>query len=224
MDTPDTERNPFTRKRFILGVLLLALVALAGAILSAVLWLDSQRAATSTGPACERPPSEDTRLAGAVTVDEWTLNGSAPLPITPFGPSRTEGGAPACFERSPAGAAVAAAHIITLGSNGQTALVLEEMAKDSPATEQFLAQLPSSERAPSFSVQPVAVRVADYDEDRAVITVVSTTQAGPRAVDLSVVWEDGDWVWDTPTESLNVTVPASLSGYNQIEQPEEHRG
>lgn len=218
----DTERNPFTRKRFILGVALLAVVALAGGILSAILWFDSQRAPLdTTTAACERPASQDTRLAGALAVDGWDLIGASNLPMTPFGPATTRDGSPSCFEHSPAGAATAAAHMATLGSNGQLRTVLEDMSVDSRATDAFLTQLPATEPAPTFAVQPVAVRLADYDGDTATVTVVTTTEAGYRAGDFQLVWEDGDWLWDTPTEGINVTVPSSLSGYNRIPQPEE---
>lgn len=214
----ETTRNPFTRWPFVLGALFLGLVVVAGTVLAFLTIPDD--ATTADGPACERPASTDTTVSGALPVDGWVLRGAAATPDTPFGPDRVRDGAPVCYEHSPAGAAVAAVHVVTLGSNGSTTTALEGLGVEGDATDAALAQTPDPEPVPEEPVPPVAFRVSDYTGDAATVVVVMDTAGGTRAVTVDLLW-DGDWKWDVPTESLDVTAVYSLNGYNRIPTPQE---
>lgn len=210
-------RNPWTRWQFVLGATFLTVVFAVGGIVAALMWWESRTwERDTTVAACERPTSKDYQLTGAIPVHDWRTLGASPLPVTDFGPSREEGGAPVCYERSPQGAAMAAVHVATLASNGSTELVLEHMALDTQTTRDHLAAT-DQEAVPADPTRALAVRMADYSSEEATVAVVLETQSGPHVMDFTVVWEDGDWRWDTPTESLTADYLPSLSGYNTLE-------
>lgn len=212
-----TPRNPWTRWQFVTSLSFLGVVVLAGLIFSAVALIRDDPGPTGTGSACQRPASTDTALSGALAVDSWDTRGVAKVPLTPFGPSTTDP-APTCFEHSPSGAAVAAVYIGTLGSTGQTTTVLEHLATDSPATEAMASQVGSAEAVPTTVPTAVAVRLNDYRGDTASVSVVFDVAGFYTAGTINLVWEGGDWKWDTPTESLESTQVTSLTGYNRLPQ------
>lgn len=217
-----TAPNPFIKREFVIYSALLVAVAAVGAVVVALMWWDARSWERDTSvAACERPASKDYELTGPVPVKSWQSIGASALPVTDFGPSRQDGGAPTCYERSPQGAAMAAVYVATLASNGSTELVLEHLAADTPATQAALAAT-DVERVPETPARPVAVAVRDYSVEDAEVTVVSDTGRGTYAQDFRLVWVDGDWRWDTPTESIPATLVEHLTGYNGLEA--ENRG
>lgn len=213
--TDEAPGNPFNTSKVKRSVLVLGVVLVGALVFIIYNAFQATQLPDANTPACERPASTDTSLTGAVPVDEWHELGASQLPVTVFGPSTLEGPVPSCFEQSPAGAAITAAQVLTLASNGNTTLVLEEMAVDSQNTDRFLA-MTTTETVPTDPVEPVAVRVNDYTGDEATVTVVGTTEAGYRAMDFRLVWQDGDWKWQTPSESLSADVVPSIVGYNRL--------
>lgn len=223
MSTTETPKpNPFTRPRFIAAATVVGMVALAALIMSLIVHFDQDGEGRDLSiPACERPASSDTDYSGALTVDRWQTVGAAALPATPFGPSEIED-TPGCFEHSPAGAVTAAVYVATLGSSGDIRMVLEDMSVDSPNTEAFLAEVSGAEQA--TPIRPAGLRLADYSGDAATVSVVFDHQGRHPVVTIDLLWEDGDWKWNTPSQSLSVTETNTLTGYNRIPQEDPTNG
>lgn len=208
--------NPWMARWSVFSVLLVAVCIIAAVTISALTWWEQRTWERDvTVAACERPTSKDYRLSGVLPVQDWAPIGASLLPVTDFGPSREEDGAPVCYEQSPQGAAMAAVHIVTLGANGETSTVLEHMAADTDATR-TMAEMVDTETVPSTPARAVAVRLEDYTVEEASVTVVASTAHGDLAQTVDLVWEDGDWKWDTPTESVPVSPVTNLSGYNTL--------
>jgi hypothetical protein len=220
--TEQPKKNPFTTWYFLLGVAILAPLVVAGLALSIHLKLQENEAGQvdTTVAACERPESHDTSIAGAIPVQTGTNVGVSQIPSTVYGPDRTEGGAPVCFEHSPAGAATAAATMATLGDNRQTNLLLEQYGIDGPALDAALAMTPETESLPEHISRAVGFRITDYTGATADVTVVLEKAGNFIPAQYSLVWEDGDWRWDVPTAPLTGERLTSLTGYNRLDWPE----
>lgn len=214
----EEDPNSLTSVKVIVSATFLGLVVVLGLVMAFVFTRDDGPVPHAEIPACERPESGDTGYSGTLSVEKWTYIGAGHLPVTPYGPAVADP-VPACFEHSPAGAVTAAVYVATLGSTGKTTLVLEELAVDSENTEDFLDQVADGETVPEDPLAPVALRLNDYTGDTAEVSVIlDNGLPGYASVPVDLVWEDGDWLWDTPSESLDVTTISSLTGYNKITQ------
>lgn len=217
----ETQENPnsLTRPRVIIGATVLGLVALLGLIMSFYFSFEDRRGLPHADtPACERPESSDARYSGTLPVESWQYLNSAYVPVTHFGPSLVEENIPTCYEHSPAGAVTAAVYIATLGSTGQTMTVLDHMSVDSPNATAFREEIGSDEAVPGNIPNPVGLRLNNYTGATAETSVVLSVTGTLLVVDIDLVWEDGDWKWNPPSESLDVTTTSTLTGYNKIQE------
>lgn len=223
----ETEKDPndLTRPRVVIGLTFFGLVVLAGLILSTIFILEDRRDLPGADTiACERPASTDTGYSGTLPVDNWQRINAAYVPVTHFGPARISEATPTCYEHSPAGAVTAAVYIATLGSTGQTMTVLDHMSLDNANTDRFKDMVGSDEAVPANPPHPVALRLNDYQGDAARASVVLELNGRYSVVDIDLVWDDGDWKWNPPSESLSVTTADTLAGYNKIAQEEPTNG
>lgn len=213
----DSPSNPFMHWKFVASMALLVPVLLAGGLMAGYfVWQDTKNSPDTTVAACSRPASEDTDVSGAIPVDGSGADTAPHIPSTPYGPARIEDNVPVCFEHSPAGAAVAAATIAALTSNGQTTPALEELSLDTPARDAALELTPEIETVPEVPVRPTHVRVDDYTGDAATVTVVVDAEGTKVAGSFSVAWEGGDWRWDVPTKPVRGSAVPTLTGFNRL--------
>lgn len=223
--TDDAPTNEFTTTGFIAKATMLAVVVLAGFFFALIFLFRGTPADVDTStPACERPASTETDMYGAVTVEGYHPYGAAIVPITAHGPSTTTP-APGCYEHSPQGASAAAATIATLLTSGRTDIVVDHLVIDSPAVEE-LRQDTAGQATPRTIPDVVGTRIQDYDGDTTTVRVAleepaDTISVNRAALDIHLVWDDGDWKWDLPVRGVRPEKAYGLNGYNPYNTPQE---
>lgn len=210
-----SKRSPFTRPGFILSASLV-LVLMAAVIVIAFLPNGNNNQgiaeARPTGKAtvsasatptedglgdsiCGLPGSMDTAL-GAAPQSDWELIGKTAVPTAPktAGPGVVNSdGVRSCFANSPVGALYAAANIFGLVTAGNQQAVLEELAGDSAARDQQLADLKDSTAEP-VSAQIGGFKIQNYTGSSATVDLGIELDSGAvGSVPVPLIWENGDW-------------------------------
>lgn len=142
-------------------------------------------------------PAGDTSSKPAMPKDlRWNAEKGWTWPVSDtYGPTKTKDGFPACFARSPLGAALTAVSMNAAGNLINARKAGEFYGIDSPGKEVLLAKTPDKAAMtapPSFS----GFIVDSFTGNEASITLVVATAAsnsGYAGLPLTFQWVDGDW-------------------------------
>ncbi|MEU2258103.1 hypothetical protein ABZ540_33575 [Nocardia xishanensis] len=200
--------NPTSRHR--LGVL--AVVAFTGPIAAAALL-----ACSSTDPTASHPQTS-AAVATAPTGLRWQSFQGMDLPVTDQGPQNADGAAVGGFERSPAGAALAAVHAsvrMSIAPDGTWAAVGQQMLAPGPgrdawatARAQISITAPITDGAPKL----LGYRVTRYSPEASDIEVYSHhPDNSATRHDTHVLWQREDWRLHLPENPTTSSVTAVTS-------------
>lgn len=192
-------------------------------------------AGESTGSAEEEPDFEpsvcgldDPGADGAETLSsapevEWRYVGAFGYPAsTDYGPGEDSDGVRTCFQRSPEGAAVAAANMLTVAASGATSndSFTGAYLADGTYREQIAAELADEEQADADGIRLrfSGVRVLSFDGATAAVDLaVTATQQGETALIAflyQLEWSEGDWkITSASRNPFDSAVIADLTGY-----------
>ncbi|WP_084510470.1 hypothetical protein [Nocardia lijiangensis] len=200
--------NPTSRYR--LGVL--AVVAFTGPIAAAGLL-----ACSSTEPTASNPETS-AAVATAPTGLHWQSFQGLELPVTDQGPQHADGAVVRGFERSPAGAALAAVHAsvrMSIALDSAWAAVGQQMLAPGPgrdawatARAQISITAPITEGAPKL----LGYRVTRYTPDASDIEVYSLHPDNSATChDTQVLWQREDWRLHLPENPTTSPITAVTS-------------
>lgn len=133
---------------------------------------------------------------------EWRVTaGKTLLPYSATsGPTKLEGALARCYSQDPVGALLAASQIYgrVLGPNADESVeVVRKQLLPGPQRDRFIESL-SNPSTPPDQIQWRAFKYLSYTSDTARIDMVteSTASGGIAVISMSLVWRDGDWMWD----------------------------
>ena len=240
-DRAATESSAFHRPAFLIAAAMLVLCAVAALVL--VLSGGSRRslwAAPAAASSSSAPPSAVTAGAGEVasvcqalpvaseavpTVTpsvRWVRLGVMEVPSAPssVGPEVVSDGVGRCFAHSPMGALYAGANVLGSLTAAPQARVISALGAGTsekapalagarvgynPTLQQELQGTPSIS---GFSFQSYSPAQADVD------IVLSVPSGSQLVIDLSLVWQDGDWRFVIPPGGdLEAAALSSLNDY-----------
>lgn len=242
MADEENEQSPWTRPGFIAAAVVIALIVVAGVIVT-VLNLNrdgSDPAPTSTSQPTDAAPSPEptgdeggasvcgldgVELSGRLSTApaaEWAYQDTVAYPTSgEFGPGQTSPeGVRYCFQHSPEGALFAATNAVAQGSDPTIAPAWIEyfLAESAPNRSQLVTDVGSGATSDT-RLSVAGFRLLAYDGSTARVEIAVRGAASGRAVYGSViynlVWEDGDWKL-LPKDSSNplqMTQLPDLSGY-----------
>lgn len=142
-------------------------------------------------------PEGDTSSKPAMPKDlRWEAENGWTWPVSDtYGPTKTKDGFPACFARSPLGAALTAVSMNAAGNLINARQAGEFYAIDSPGKEVLLGKTP--DKAARTTPATFSGFIVDsFTGDEASITLVVATAAsstGYAGLPLTFRWVDGDW-------------------------------
>ncbi|MCY9785695.1 hypothetical protein KIK06_17555 [Nocardiopsis sp. EMB25] len=212
--------HPFASKTFIASAGVVGLIAVLGiGVTGIILWPDSEEEAapsatasptsdpvpeTQTAPAegasmCGLPGSDETEIQEAPTDVEWEFVGSTQAPSHPdAGPGLiADNGFRQCYAHSPAGALVAAANVLAMGTDPDLVQDLnEELVAEGPGREAALESL--EENGPfddtGLRMSIAGFQVVGYGPVSARVDLAVEASNGVFAsVTTDLKWEEGDW-------------------------------
>lgn len=142
-------------------------------------------------------PAGDTSAKPSMPKDlRWEAEKGWTWPVSDtYGPTKTKDGFPACFARSPLGAALTAVSMNAAGNLINAKRAGEAYILDSPGKKVLLDKTPDN----AAMTTPVAFSgfiVDSFSKDEASITLVVATAAsssGYAGLPLTFRWVDGDW-------------------------------
>lgn len=142
-------------------------------------------------------PAGDTSAKPAMPKDlRWEAEKGWTWPVSDtYGPTKTKDGFPACFARSPLGAALAAVSMNTSGNLKGARRTVELYAMDSKGKDLLLGKTPEAPAGTS-PASFAGFIVDSFSKDEASITLVVATAAsssGYAGLPLTFRWVDGDW-------------------------------
>lgn len=142
-------------------------------------------------------PDGDTSSKPAMPQDlRWEAENGWTWPVSDtYGPTETKDGFPACFARSPLGAALTAVSMNAAGNLVNARQAGEFYGIDSPGKEILLNKTPDK-AARTTPVTFAGFIVDSFTQDEASITLVvatAATSSGYAGLPLTFRWVDGDW-------------------------------
>ena len=209
--------------------------------------LHGQRIETPTNPLGQVLP-QTAKPSASTTITDPDAPLEAPKGLmwqrvngTPLGFSTSDGptsidsaGVPSGFSHTPQGAVLAIWQIFqraAWGPGEQTQAVVRERAVVTPQSQPVVDRLINGrdeleqlrpELPPGMFDVPIAVKVANYDNDYAHIQIATPTS--PNRSDgvvafsyaFDVVWQDNSWKWVVPNDGVDTgSTIVSLSGWSQ---------
>lgn len=221
-ETDFADPSPWTRPRFIVAAVFLALVVVLGVAIA--LWPNGDDTAdpapaptaaaggASAGPAASSPAAAlPTALPTRAPADiTWQLAGQNSVPVSAAaGPSSVVGGVASGYARTPEGALVAAAQLaarsgLSAGKESWEPTVQRQFVAGADR-DRLLAALRAAPQQPAEpgELSPLAGYIYQaYTPDTAVIGLVYRSPgagaAGFHVVTTTVQWSDGDWKMVAP--------------------------
>jgi hypothetical protein len=142
-------------------------------------------------------PAGDTSSKPAMPSDlRWEAKNGWTWPVSDtYGPTQTKDGFPACFARSPLGAALTAVSMNASANVISARKAVELYTVDSKGKDVLLAKTPD-EAAATSPASFAGFIVDSFSEDEAAITLVIATPistSGYTGLPLTFRWIDGDW-------------------------------
>lgn len=151
---------------------------------------------------------------------EWVSEGPATLPFSSeHGPYRNIDPVYDCFRNSPSGAVLAAAHFII--PYMYTPEIAERMMTPGPERDSAIARSETGNSLDYYGYDIKGFQVVDFSSEGAMIEIAMSQPAGTYvAVEMPMVWSNGDWLVDSPATVDAVSKPmTSTSGYLQFVVP-----
>ncbi|RFA17760.1 hypothetical protein [Subtercola boreus] len=229
-------RNPFTRRGFILGGVLIAGLA-AAAITLAFTSVHGDPGATAVAPTstpvvtatadpatasvCGLPGYDTTNTLTATPETKWEIVGTMAAPgSTTIGPGITGAdGVRSCYAHTAAGAVFAVANFWAMGTDIRLApLVTAQSLVPGPGRDAAMA-MKTTQGSTGTSAQVAGFKVLSYDGTDATIDVVLETSTGTDQLfsfPVPMRWSGGDWklvVTDDGQQVFRPTALQSLGGY-----------
>lgn len=242
MADEENEQSPWTRPGFIAAAVVIALIVVAGVIVT-VLNLNrdgSDPAPTSTSQPTDAAPSPEptgdeggasvcgldgVELSGRLSTApaaEWAYQDTVAYPTSPeLGPGETSPeGVRYCFQHSPQGALFAATNATVQGADPATVGPwLDYFLASGPNRDAVLAEGGSNSGTQGVRVEVAGFRLLSYDGKTASVDIAVRGSSQGQSVTLSMiyslVWENGDWklTVSNPAAPINVAVIPDLAGY-----------
>ncbi|MFE3459957.1 hypothetical protein ACFXKD_20625 [Nocardiopsis aegyptia] len=215
--------NPFASRGFITSAVVVGVIVLLAAVVTARILLVDPEAeknapaaapSPSTAPSASAGPADDSSVCGLTEEDttgflretpegtQWDLVGRIAAPsVDGHGPGVVEtDGFRSCFARTPLGAVLAASNWAAMGAHPELSEVLiERAAAEGPGRDAALADeagegTDDSGTDDSASVQITGFRVIEYDGHTANVQIAFTSSYGFDMIfPFHMLWENGDW-------------------------------
>lgn len=231
----NTERSPWTRPWFLISAVLVALLAIAGIVLTVLPDDANGRPTPTTSPTstpspsptavadgeskCGLPPGSQAVPAAPPEGATWELFGTFAAPsIENIGPGVVDpDGVRSCFAHSPTGALLAAINFWAMTSLDPAVGVDPRLAASTPErdalAEQYATSPPTPSSGPTYQVAGFQIR--DYTAHSVVVDVAIRTSTGAvGSLPTPLRWEDGDWKFVVPASgSTGSGQLPNLTGY-----------
>lgn len=243
MAEDENEQSTFTKPGFLAGAALVAVLVIAGIVLTVVNVAggDSDDTAATPAPtsssASAAPSAEPTADAGGTSVcglrgeelsgtlttapdAEWQYQETSAYPSSSdFGPAETSpDGYRYCFQHSPSGALFAASNaVVHAFDNPGDSAWADYFLSEGTYRDELLAA-PVDEGTANARLNIVGYRLLSYEGDTARVDVAMRGSAQGQTITASavydLVWEAGDWKADTRVaEPFSFAVIPDTSGY-----------
>lgn len=208
-------RNPFTRRGFILGAVLVGGLAAASIALAVTAPHDSNPApASSSGAAstpmatatidpaassvCGLPGYDTTNTLTTAPPTKWSIVGTVAAPESDSaGPGITgKDGFRSCYAHTVQGALFSAANFVAMSSDSRITGRLTEMVAPGPGRDVAIKAANPDAGQSSVRYQVAGFTVTAYTADTATIDLaVQVTTSGGQLVSFptALAWVDGDW-------------------------------
>ena len=226
----NTARHP---RGFVLSAIFLALVLVAGLVLTVLRLTESnddptatqEQSSVSTQPGtdepCSGPVVQSSETPPDVSEATWSLVGTVAAPqLDGAGPSaRTATGIPRCFSGNPSGAVLAAANYIAFGTGRPDLAVELATGAVAPGAGQVAAveAAKTASTTASARLQIVGYRLDSYSPELTIVVLVVEAEDGSFVSgDLALTWADSDWklIADPVTGSTaNLRPLSNLGGF-----------
>ena len=242
MAEDENEQSTFTKPGFLAGAGLVAVLIIAGIVLTVVNVVggdDDETASTPapTSSASAAPSATPTAAAGGESVcglggeelsgtlttapdAEWQYQSTSAYPSSSeFGPIET---APAgyrfCFQHSPSGALFAASNAVVQAFDNPGDTAWADYFLSEGTYREALLTAPADDGAATARLNIVGYRLLSYEGETARVDVALRGSADGETVTASavydLVWEAGDWKADTSVaEPFSFAVIPDTSGY-----------
>ena len=229
-DVDDTTSSTWTRPRFVIAALVVALIAIMAVVLALTTGRDDATAAQptpSTEPSSTATPSPtatDGSICGLADGDqtipvtapvgiEWELVGTVAAPTSPeAGPGLvSDDGLRSCFARSPQGALHAALNMLATTSNPALRKAAASELTAAGAGRDALAAIVNSEPVggTGTGLQIGGYSFLDYTPSSATVDVLIRLDGKVGHLVVPLSWERGDW---------KIVIPPDGDLYKGIQQ------
>lgn len=227
-------RNPFTKKGFIVGAVIVGALALSAIVLGVTSLGTGGGGATTAASGTPTPTStvsaeaesvcglsgyEESGTLTAPPTTEWTIVGTMAAPSSAeAGPGETDSdGVRTCYAHTVEGALFAASNLWAMGSDARLApLAVEQLTAPGPGRDAAIAA-DTQQSNTGTSVQIAGFKVLSYDGENATIDTAFELNTGSLiSFPSAVKWIDGDWklvVTDEGQPPFRPTTLQNLGGY-----------
>lgn len=229
-------RNPFTRRGFVLGGILVAGLAAAAivlaftsvnsstgtpAVLSTPTPVMTATADPATASVCGLAGYDTTNTLTATPETTWDIVGTMAAPSsTTSGPGVTgKDGFRSCYAHTSAGALFSVVNFTAMSSDNRLAAHLPDLVVPGPGRDAAIKAGSASIGQSAVRIQIAGYTVTAYTADTATIDLaVAVTSSGGQLVSLPIPlqWVDGDWkivLADNGQPVFAATPLQSLGGY-----------
>lgn len=227
-------RNPFTRRGFIFGAIIVGTLFLAAIVIAATaLWSGRSHTASPTPhitatqttiaakekSVCGLPGYDKTATLTAAPAATWTVVGTMAAPSSgAAGPGLTSNaGVRTCYAHNAEGALFAVANCWAMGSDARLAplAIAATVAPGVGRDAAIAAQIGQSNTG--LSAQIAGFKILSYSGDNATIDTAFQLNNGQlMSFAYAVIWVDGDWklvLTDDGQPTFRPVVLQSLGGY-----------
>ncbi|TFC56814.1 MULTISPECIES: hypothetical protein [Cryobacterium] len=232
MSDQSEQQNPFRSRRFVLSMVIVAVIALLAVIVlvSNLLGGKDETAPTAsplpstTAVPVDSDPSscglegyETTASLTDAPDTTWTLVGTVAAPSDPegSGPGVTDSsGFRSCYAHTAEGALFAAANYVALGTDATMYDKMSALVAPGPGRDALIAMTEGADSgASSDRAQVAGFAINSFDEKAATVDLALNYNDGQMvSLPIKLVWSAGDWKIVVADDGSMPIAPAALNG------------
>ena len=233
MSDQSEQQNPFRSRRFVLSIVVVAVIALLGVIvLVSNLFGGKDEAAPTASPlpsttavpvdsdpsACGLKGYEATASLTNAPSTTWTLVGTVAAPSDPegSGPGVTDSsGFRSCYAHTAEGALFAAVNFVALGTDATMQDELTTLVAPGEGRDTLMALIAAGTDSGTASVraQVAGYAISAYDAQGATVDLALNYSDGQLvSLPIKLTWSEGDWKVVFADDGTMPIAPAALEG------------
>jgi hypothetical protein len=232
MSDQSEKQNPFRSRRFVLSMVVIAVIALLAVIVVVSnLFAGKDETAPTASPlpsTTAAPVDSDPSVCGlegyettASLTDApdttWTLVGTVAAPSDPEGSGPgviDSSGFRSCYAHTAAGALFAAANFVALGTDATMHGKMSTLVAPGPGRDALISMTEGAESgASSYRAQVAGFAINAFDEKSATVDLAMNYNDGQIvSLPLKLVWSEGDWKILVADDGSMPIAPAPLQG------------